>query len=231
MSDKYKLRQPVLDKCDIHFIDKLDDCLLTVMGTTATKIRFITNTPLLNILFEMTHAKYTPHIVFAGNKITSLGFKVGTVNATIELSDNTAPEDMMIELDSKAMYEEYHKADDEFYGSILQKRLKSEYPQAVLDVDLKYQMGPSSGYFTKKRNIEDETHDKDYYNAIDVAKAYTHCLTMIKSTPVFGYFDRYQSYDNHAMKMIHCTALKQTPLTLPQSCCSPTITLVVLDIR
>lgn len=200
VSDKYKLRQPVLDKCDVHFIDKLDDCVLTIMDTKATKIRFITNTPLLNILFEMTHAKYTPHMVFAGNKITSLGFKVGLVTATIEPTDNTAPEDMMIELDSKAIYEEYHKADDEFYGNILQKRLKSEYPKAVLDIDLKYQMGPSSGYFTKKRNIEDETHDKDLYNAIDVVKAYTHCLTMIKSVPVFGYFDRYQSYDNHAIE-------------------------------
>ena len=61
-------------------------------------------------------------------------------------------------------------------------------------------MGPTSGYFTKKMNVESEFQAKDEFNAIDVSKAYTHCLRLIDHVPVFGYFDRYQAYDNHCIE-------------------------------
>ena len=48
------------------------------------------------------------------NKVISLGFHVGKVSASIENTGNTAPEDTIVELDSKKTYEHFHKADDEF---------------------------------------------------------------------------------------------------------------------
>ena len=212
VSNNYKLRKPVLDDCEIHYIDKLDDCISIIIGTEAKKIRFITNTNLLSTLFEMTHDKYTPDIGFASNKITSLGFKAGTVNARIENADNTAVEDQMIELSNKELYVAFHKADDEFYNKIIQERLKSEYPESVRKIDTEYQMGPTSGYFTKKMNIESETQAKDEFNAIDTAKAYTHCLRLINMVPVFGYFDRYETYDNHDIEdlTLYCVEVNAT---------------------
>lgn len=61
-------------------------------------------------------------------------------------------------------------------------------------------------------NIEDETQDKDEFNAIDTAKAYTHCLRMINTVPVFGYFDRYQTYDNHGIEdhTLYCVEVNAT---------------------
>ena len=192
ISNKFQLRKPILDDCELHFIDKLDECVEIIKNVSVpTKIKFITNTNLLNMLFEMQIQKYTPSVRFGGNKVISLGFHVGKVSASIENTDNTAPEDTIVELDSKETYEHFYKADDEFYASILQKSLKSEYPDSVLDVETKYQMGPTTGYLTKK-------HDEEaLYNAIDVVKAYTHCLRSIEYVPVFGYFDIYVPYDDH----------------------------------
>lgn len=110
------------------------------------------------------------------------------------------------------MYVEFHQTDDEFYSKIIQERLKSEYPKSVLDVDIEYPMGPTSGYFTKQMNIESKTQAKDEFNAIDVSKAYTHCMRMINTVPVFGYFDRYETYDNHAIEdhTLYCVEVNAT---------------------
>ena len=72
------LRKPVLENCELHFIEKLDECVQIVQSTKDdTKIRFLTNTNLLEILYAMTKTKYDPHVVFGGHRILSLGFKVG----------------------------------------------------------------------------------------------------------------------------------------------------------
>lgn len=195
VSDTYMLRKPVLDGCEVHYIDKLDECVKIVQSfEESTKVRFVTNTELLPILFEMISAKYTPNVIFSGNRIMSLGFRVGKVDASIENTDNTAPEDTIMYLDGKELYEEYHKADDLFYNKILRESLRSDYSESVLDVEDAYPMGPTSGYLTKKFN-EDKT-----YNAIDMVKAYTHCLRGIDAVPVFGYFDIYLPYDNHVLE-------------------------------
>ena len=57
------------------------------------------------MLFEMAD-QYTPDVIFSGNVILALGFKVGNVHATIENTDNTAPQDRTLELDGKELYEE-----------------------------------------------------------------------------------------------------------------------------
>ena len=195
VSNKFNLRQPVLDNCEMHFIDSLDQCIDIIKEIKEnTKIRFITNANLLDLLFQMNTESYTPSVIFAGSQIISLGFKVGKVNATIEKPDNTAPDDNEVPIDNMEDYLEYHKADDEFYGKILHKSLKSEYPDSVLEVETKYPMGPTTGYLTKK-------YDEDaLYNAIDTVKAYTHCLRSIENVPVFGYFDTYVIYDNHPIE-------------------------------
>jgi len=84
--------------------------------------------------------------------------------------------------------------------------LKSEYPEAVHSIDLEYPMGPTTGYLTKKFN------DEETFNAIDVNKAYTHCLKNINYVPVFSYFDRYQTYDNHAIEdlTLYCVEVDAT---------------------
>ena len=95
------------------------------------KIKFITNTDLSDILFEMRKQNYTPSIGFGGNKLLSLSPRVGKISFTIENTDNTAPEDTIMQLDSKELYTEYHKADDEFYARILKESLKSCYKKSV----------------------------------------------------------------------------------------------------
>ena len=128
VSNSYKLRSSLLDDSEIYFIDKLDKY---IRSAKESKIRFITNSNLTDILFEMRNANYTPNACFGGNKLLSLSFKVGKVRATIENSDNTAPDDTIMELDNKELYEEYHKADDEFYNKILKESLKSCYRVSI----------------------------------------------------------------------------------------------------
>lgn len=195
VSNKYHLRKPVLDNCKLHFITNIDECVQVIQSTEDnTQIRFLTNTNLLEILYEMTKTEYDPKITFGGQRILSLGFKVGKVNATIENTDNTTPDDISVELSDTKSYEEFHKANDDFYNKILLKNIKSEYPDQVLDIEEKYPMGPLTGYFTKK--FEDEK----VWNGIDGIRAYTHELQQIENAPVFGYFDIYQPYDNHKIE-------------------------------
>jgi len=194
VSNKYKLRKPVLDGCEVHFINNLDECVELVKQCKTEKIKFITNNNLTGILFEMIDYNYTPAISFGGMNILSLGFKVGKIYASIENSDNTAPEDTLIHLEGKALYEEYHKADDQFYHGILQECLKSNYNDKVLEIENKYPLGPTSGYLTDKYD------ERAIYNAIDTNKAYPDCLRKIPIVPVFGYFDEYKEYDNHIIE-------------------------------
>lgn len=195
VSDKYILRKPVLDKFEIHFVNTLDDCMHVVKTMEGqSKVRFVTETSLLDLLFEMLKERYTPTVGFSGSRIMSLSFSVGKINAIIETPDNTAPDDRIIYIGTKELYEAYHKADDNFYGKILNDQLKSEYSDSVLDVEEKYPMGPLTGYLTKKFR-ENKT-----YNAIDTVKAYSSCLQMINHVPVFGYFDIYKKYDNHEIE-------------------------------
>ncbi len=199
VSNKYFLRQPVLDSCSLHFIEKLDDCMPIVKsfdGCNSTKFRFITNTDLLEILYEMLGAKkaYMPKPFFGGGRFLSLQFTVGKVTGLIETTNNTAPDDSMYRLNSKEEYVNYHKANDIFYNKILSARLKSEYPESVLDIEEKYQMGPLSGYFTN-------TFPEDVqFNAFDFKKAYTSCMRSMEKVSVFGYFDIYKPYDNHEVE-------------------------------
>ena len=194
VSDKYKLRNPVLEDCEVHFIETLDDCVDKVINAKTENVRFVTNNDLEDILFQMINNDYTPHVSFSALNIISLSLKVGKVYATIENADTTAPEDTMIQLESKEKYLEYHKANDEFYFSILQDHLKSNYNDTVLEIENKYPMGPIAGYLT------DKYHENQIYNAIDINKAYTDCLMKICNVPVFGYFDEYKPYDNHPIE-------------------------------
>ncbi|HRP36843.1 MAG TPA: hypothetical protein PLS50_03460, partial [Candidatus Dojkabacteria bacterium] len=180
VSDKYKLRKPVLDDCSVHFINNLDECVDIVKQCKTEKIKFITNENLTSVLLQMVDYNYTPSVSFGGMHLLSLGFKVGGIFATIENMDNTAPEDTIVHLEGKELYEEYHKVDDEFYFSILQESLKSNYNDNVLEIENKYPMGPTSGYLTNKYD------EHALYNAIDTVKAYTDCLSKIKTVPVFG---------------------------------------------
>lgn len=191
VSNKYKLRKPVLDGSEVHFINDLDACVKKVIDSKVEKIKFVTNTDLVDVLFQMRDNDYTPYICFGGLNLQSLSFKVGKVFASIENTDPTCPEDTIVQLDSKEAYEEYHKANDEFYFKIFQENLKSCYPDAVLEIENKYPMGPLSGYFTKRPS------PNDLFNAVDTVKAYSHCLSKIQTVPVFGYFDEYKDYDDH----------------------------------
>ena len=120
VSNKYNLCKPVLDECEIHFIEKLDDCVKIVQSITeSTKVRFITNESLSGMMFEMMIGgtnTYTPEPHFGGGKILSLGFKVGDVKAVIENTDITSPTDTIVHIKDKDTYMEFHKANDEFYN-------------------------------------------------------------------------------------------------------------------
>ncbi|MBS1736426.1 MAG: hypothetical protein JSS98_07425 [Bacteroidetes bacterium] len=155
----------------------------------------------------MREKSYTAGITFAAGQIVALRFKVNKVMCTIENADNTAPEENMIEINDKDMYNEYHKADDEFYSKIIKESLLSDYPPSVIDVEEQYPMGPTTGFFDKFE--QDKT-----YNAIDTVKAYSKCLEQINQVPVFGYFDEYQPYDDHEIEDLnmYCVEVQQSDL-------------------
>ena len=92
VSNKYKLSQPVLDDCTVHFIDNLNECVDIVKQCKTEKIKFITNNDLTSFLFQMVNYDYTPSVSFGGMNILSLGFRIGNIYASIENSDNTAPQ-------------------------------------------------------------------------------------------------------------------------------------------
>ena len=96
-------------------------------------------------------------------------------------------------MEGKELYEEYHKEDDKFYGSILQECLKSDYTDSVLEIENKYPMGPT-GYLTSKYD------EHALFNAVDTVKAYTDYLQKITTVPVFGYLNEYKEYDNHEIE-------------------------------
>jgi len=194
VSPYYSLRKPVLDEeYEIHFIENLDDCRKIMIETKSKKVRLITNTNLTDLLFDMRKEKYTPAISYGGNRILSLVFKVGTIKGIIENADTTSPDDSLIDLENKEIYEEFHKVDDEFYAKILKQSVMSDYPPSVLELEKMYPMGPCSGYF-------DTYEEHRTYNAIDTPKAYPSCLEEMNIVPVFGYFDLYQQYDNHEIE-------------------------------
>jgi len=89
VSNKYKLRTPVLDGCEVHFINNLNDCVELVKQCKTEKIKFITNNNLTTLLFEMIDYDYTPSIGFGGMNLLSLGFKVGKMYASIENSEHS----------------------------------------------------------------------------------------------------------------------------------------------
>ena len=161
------------------------------------KVRFVTSNDLTPFLFKMIENKYTPLISVSGGNIQSLMFKlkINKVNVmcSVQSCDINVPLDNNVYIDNVETYKKYLNIDNKFYNSIMDKDNISEFDEDSIQTELEYNIGPTSGYFREYSKNND-------YIGVDMRKAYTHCLKSIHKVPVFGYFDRYQKYDNHTIE-------------------------------
>ena len=126
VSNKYQFRKIDKDnKIPVHFIKHIDHTVEVMKNLEGKKVRFISNKNLANFLFQMLDQKYVPNIRWEGNHITTLGFSLAGVYATIENADITSPNDSFIEIPDVATYNKYHEIDDMFYEKLVNKRYLS----------------------------------------------------------------------------------------------------------
>jgi len=205
VSDHYNIRDTTKSnevKCIL--VSSLEE-ITSIVKKDKGNIRFVLkNTDNMNpILFDIVdNHKVIPNVMRAGRNIVSISFKLDEESYYITRNtDDTSPEDTqhsivgstdveMKEFTDEEIYDEYVKQDNKIYDALIKKDYLSEYSQDVLELESHYNMAPSSGFFGKKYP------DDDVLNGVDMCKAYTTCVRDMKFVPVFGYFNRYEAYDN-----------------------------------
>lgn len=181
-------------KCEnSYFIEKLDDCVEVISKSKEKYNRIIYTGDLVEILFEMLELKHVPYVYYFNGNIMFISFKTDRKMFRIENSDVTTENDnISIEMNSLDEWKAYHKADDNFYARMFQKKYKSEYPENVRKIDLTYKIRPLTRYCSKYFDFT--------FNFIDQNKAYTNAVIKISSVSVFEYFDQYQEYNDHKIE-------------------------------
>jgi 5-methylcytosine-specific restriction endonuclease McrA len=200
ISDKYQFRNTDEDDVDVYYVNDLDDVteIMKTFNSVNVKVRFVTSNDLTPFLFKMIENKYTPCINTSGGNIQSLIFKLKinkvSVVCSIQSCDINIPLDNDVYINNVETYKKYLNVDNKFYNQIMNKDNISEFHEDVIVTELEYVIGPLSGYFG---NVFDKSYN---LMGVDMRKAYTSCLKSINKVPVFGYFDRYQVYDNHEIE-------------------------------
>lgn len=108
---------------------------------------------------------------------------------------------------SDDQYSLYNQQRDIFYDAVFHTNMKSQYDEFALQIENTYLLGPMQGHFTNKcptnedfvpgtNKLEDI---ENVYNGIDMKRAYPSTLKHINKVPVFGYFDRYEPYNNEPL--------------------------------
>lgn len=152
----------------------------------------LVNGNIKNTLFKLLNAGYTPGVLLESGNIKELhiGINAGTVtvrDCAVEDGDENN-----YQLTTQTRYDNYMKAYKSFYEGILTEGSMSSYNATAKQIDDVLPMGPMSGYLGASA-------ESNLYG-IDMRKAYTDCLMKMTHIPVFGYFDIYKSYDNHAIE-------------------------------
>src|SRR5437764_3906938 len=158
---------------ELHFIHTLEEVKNILVHVTVPEkkgklevqknVKFINNTDLILILFEMIENKYLPKISYTAQRITALSFIVGDLLCSIHETFIGCPEDSSMFLDSKESYIRYYEAYNTLYHKIFDKLYISEYPEHVNVIEDYYKIIPCAGYLT-------ESYPEGEYQSLDVRK-------------------------------------------------------------
>ena len=192
---------------EVQFIDSIDDTVQHILNSDKN-IKFMTNTPLEELLFEMIDKQYTPNITVCSGIMKTLYFKLEDRRFSIENGDTVMVENELMVI-NKNEYNNYYEADKEIYEWLLNRDNISQRNSYIINIESKYQISPITGRFGF------DLHAGECCNSVDFNKAYTSNLIDIEYFPVFNVFDVFLKYDNHEIEdytqyIIECSDNIQT---------------------
>lgn len=156
------------------------------------EIKIICQVSLKEILFKLVEGGYTPKVGF-DVALYKIGLYLNNTMIQIIQANNNPVYGQLINYKNLQEYQEYEKAYEVFYGSIVKKEYLSDYHPSVIQVDNYYKINNVCGYFF-------DWIDYHPFDGLDENKAYTECLMKIKEIPIFNYFDVYQPYNNEPIE-------------------------------
>ena len=130
---------------EVHFIDSIDDTVQHIINSDKN-IKFMTNTPLEELLFEMIDNHYTPNITVCSGIIKNLYFKLEDRKFSIEYGDTVMVENELMVI-NKNEYNNYYEADKEIYEWLLNRDNISQRNSYIINIESKYQISPITGRF------------------------------------------------------------------------------------
>ena len=191
ISNKYQFQNYEKNQdVKVVFIQQLDDVVQHIRENPSIKIRFIIESPIDKVVFEMLDKKYEPYVNYTGGRIVSLMFKVGKIKYTIQnaLIETDHVNNDVDEVD----YSNYMEADKMFYEWLVNKDFLSRNSPQTEEIDKLYRNAPLVGNFKGK--------PMGRFNSVDRNKSYTSLLMEMKFIPVFSTFDEFKPYDGHALE-------------------------------
>ena len=153
-------------------------------------VKIISQEDLNNVLFHLVESGYYPSINF-NLSITKISFQIDEIVFFIIPSSNLQQNGQLVYFNNLTEYEEYEKANNKFYDSIIKKEYISQYHPSVIEFEKYYKIGPLVGSFIESKNKK---------SIIDKNKAYTESLLNIERIPVFSYFDVYEKYNKEPIE-------------------------------
>ena len=202
INNKYNIRAITAENDEIKkeneyiHINNINDIMNYIKENPEKSTQFILNVDDDNNMNNLLHSlvydhKFIPHVKMEKRDINGIYFDIDNNKYFIRPNiNNITTAGAGTQIINPTKYNKYIKAEQVFYDSIIYKKIKSEYPADVLEIEERYKISPQGGYFT------DEYPNYEIINAIDMVKAYSTCLRDIENVPVFGYFNRYRQYIN-----------------------------------
>ena len=129
----------------------LNDVVENIKQNPGISIRFVTQTSLTKILFNMVDQKYIPQVNFENRRLSSIKFKIDKIVYTIQIPCNFQDTDHTIEIGKIETFEE---ANETFYNWIVNKNFISKQSDQVKIVEDAYRNTPLSGYFKNYYDIK-----------------------------------------------------------------------------
>ena len=195
----------------IHVIKNLDD-LMEIFNEIEgelfdQKVQIIYNDRLENLLIDMYNQNHTPIVDSDHGKVKNIKLykphdKVKKTKKHDEEDDKTisanvysisrlgikSANDTEITIDDLPTIINFNIQMDKLHSSLFIKEHISYYHDHTLKLDNYYNIGPIVGFFGK-------IIPEGMFNAMDMQKCYTFCMSLIKQIPIFDYFDLYFLYN------------------------------------
>lgn len=202
INNKYNIRANTAENDEIKkeneyiHINNINDIMNYIKEKPEKSAQFILNVDddntMNNLIYDLVYIhKFIPHVKLEKRDISGIYFDIDNNKYFIRPNINRmTTAGVGTQIIDKKKYKKYIDSEQNFYDSVIYKKIKSEYPADVLEIEERYKIGPQGGYFT------DDYPNYKIINAVDMVKAYSTCLRDIENVPVFGYFNRYRPYIN-----------------------------------